>query len=122
MLQRPVEPDQHTSSQLQQLTTDLNLTSSMRHTRIYYDNALQKSFFSTPKHDFHQRHTRPTRTEARQAITAWNETIYNHKHRHSHSTTNDQPRTNNTNRKQQPTHKPPKQDVPTTRGQPHTAL
>ncbi|MDO5094547.1 MAG: integrase core domain-containing protein [Propionibacteriaceae bacterium] len=56
---------------------------SMGRTGICYDNALQESFFSTLKHEFYERRDWPTRAEARQAVAAWIEAVYNRRRRHS---------------------------------------
>lgn len=74
---------QYTSERLHQLTARLGMTQSMGRTGVCFDNAMAESFWSTLKHEFYQRYHWPTRTEARQAVARWIETIYNRQRLHS---------------------------------------
>ena len=74
---------QYTSTQLANAATELYVRLSVGRTGVCWDNAQQESFWSTLKTEYYQRHTFPTRAQAITAVSAWMDTVYNHRRRHS---------------------------------------
>ena len=74
---------QYTSAQLAAVADELNVRLSVGRTGVCWDNAQQESFWSTLKTEFYQRHQFATRAEAIHAVSAWIDTVYNHRRRHS---------------------------------------
>jgi len=74
---------QYTSTQLADAAEDLDVRLSVGRTGVCWDNAQQESFWSTLKTEYYQRHTFPTRAQAITAVSAWMDTVYNHRRRHS---------------------------------------
>ena len=55
----------------------------MGRTGVCFDNAMSESFWATLKTEFYQRHTWPTRAQARTGVAKWIEVVYNRRRLHS---------------------------------------
>jgi putative transposase len=74
---------QYTSTQLADAADGLGLRLSVGRTGVCWDNAQIESFWSTLKHEFYNRRTFATKTEAKHAVGTWIESVYNRRRRHS---------------------------------------
>ena len=74
---------QYTSAQIAEAAEQVGVLRSMGRTGVCWDNAAAETFWSTLKTEFYDRHTWPTRTEAKKAVGAWIEDRYNRRRRHS---------------------------------------
>lgn len=74
---------QYTSEQIADACSDLPVLRSMGRTGVCWDNAAAESFWSTLKTEFYNRHSWPTKADARLAVGAWIEERYNRLRRHS---------------------------------------
>jgi putative transposase len=83
VLHPQVEPGQYTSTQLAGVAAELGPVQSVGRTGVCWDNSCAESFWSTLKTEYYDRHHRPTKAEARQAVGSWIEDRYNRRRRHS---------------------------------------
>ena len=74
---------QYTSDQLHRACDELGVDQSMGRTGVCFDNAMSESFWATLKTEFYQRHTWPTRAQARTGVAKWIEVVYNRRRLHS---------------------------------------
>jgi transposase InsO family protein len=74
---------QYTSTQLDQVATDMGMRLSVGRTGVCWDNAQIESFWSTLKTEYYNRHTFATKAAAKQGVGAWLEGTYNRTRRHS---------------------------------------
>ena len=74
---------QYTSTQLAETAAELGLRLSVGRTGVCWDNSQIESFWSTLKTEFYDRYSFATKAEAKQAVGAWIESVYNRRRRHS---------------------------------------
>jgi putative transposase len=74
---------QYTSTQMAETAAELGLRLSVGRTGVCWDNSQIESFWSTLKSEFYDRYSFATKTEAKQAVGAWIESVYNRRRRHS---------------------------------------
>jgi len=83
VLQRPVEPENYTSSSFSVALAEHGARQSVGRTGICYDNAMAESFFGTLKNERVHRTVYPTRQRARDDIAQYIELRYNSRRLHS---------------------------------------
>ena len=74
---------QYTSTQLNDICTELGIRQSVGRTGLCWDNAMQESFWSTLKTEFYDRRRWPTRHDAIRATGRWIEEFYKRARLHS---------------------------------------
>lgn len=74
---------QYTSSAVAQFAADNGLLCSSGRTGVCWDNAMAESFFASLKVEFYYRRNWTNRAEAKQAVGAWMENVYNNRRLHS---------------------------------------
>ena len=83
VLQRPLEPAQYTSAQIDRFAPRDGIARSVGLTGMCWDNAMAESFFATLKTEFYYRRVWPTKARAKLAVGEWIEDRYNRRRRHS---------------------------------------
>lgn len=74
---------QYTSQMLFETCEELAILQSMGRTGVCWDNAMAESSWATLKTEFYDRHSWPSRDEARREVARWIEIIYNLRRLHS---------------------------------------
>ena len=82
-LRRPIEPAQYTAGAFAKACRRLGIHRSSGRTGNALDNAPAESFFSTLQHELIDQRAWATKAQARQEISLWVQTWYNHHRLHS---------------------------------------
>jgi transposase InsO family protein len=81
--QESIRGTQYTSREFTRFCTDKHVRTSVGRTGVCWDNAAAESFFAALKNEMYNRHSWPTRAQARFAVADYIEVFYNRRRLHS---------------------------------------